>query len=85
VDKMIGRGIGRLPVVERGRPTRLLGYLGRKGIAEAWQDLREEDQVREAGWTTSRARLLRSKVRRVLSASSNRPAGPGRPPDHEVG
>jgi CBS domain-containing protein len=67
VDKMIGHGIGRLPVVERAHPTKLLGYLGRKGIADAWEDLREEDQVREAGWITSRARLLRTKVRRVLT------------------
>jgi CBS domain-containing protein len=66
VDKMIGHGIGRLPVVERDHPTKLLGYLGRKGIADAWEDLREEDQLREAGWITSRARLLRVKVRRVL-------------------
>ncbi|MGH7515136.1 MAG: CBS domain-containing protein [Gemmatimonadales bacterium] len=70
VEKMIGHGVGRLPVVERDHSTKLLGYLGRKGIAEAWEDLREEDQVREAGWITSRARLLRSKVRRVLSDST---------------
>jgi CBS domain-containing protein len=69
VDKMIGHRVGRLPVVERGHPTKLLGYLGRKGIAEAWEELREEDQVREAGWITSRTRLFRSKVRRVLSDS----------------
>jgi CBS domain-containing protein len=69
VDKMIGHGVGRLPVVEREHPTRLLGYLGRKGIADAWEDLREEDQVREAGWITSRTRLLRRKVSRVLSDS----------------
>ena len=67
VDKMISHGVGRLPVVDREHPTKLLGYLGRKGIAEAWQDLRAEDQVREAGWITSRTRLFRSKVRRVLS------------------
>jgi H+/Cl- antiporter ClcA/CBS domain-containing protein len=67
VDKMLGRGVGRLPVVDREHPTRLLGYLGRKGIAEAWEGVREEDQVREAGWITSQARLLRRKVRRVLS------------------
>jgi CBS domain-containing protein len=70
VDKMIGHGVGRLPVVDREHPAKLLGYLGRKGIAEAWENLREEDQVREAGWITSRARLLRSKVRRVLSDST---------------
>jgi CBS domain-containing protein len=70
VDKMIGHGVGRLPVVDPEHPAKLLGYLGRKGIAEAWENLREEDQVREAGWITSRARLLRSKVRRVLSDST---------------
>ena len=69
VDKMIVHGVGRLPVVEREHPTKLLGYLGRKGIAEAWEDLREEDQVREAGWITSRTRLFRRKVRRVLTES----------------
>jgi H+/Cl- antiporter ClcA/CBS domain-containing protein len=67
LDKMIGHGVGRLPVIDRERPTKLLGYLGRKGIAEAWEDLREEDQVREAGWITSRTRLFRRKVRRVMS------------------
>jgi CBS domain-containing protein len=70
VDKMLANGIGRLPVVERAHPTKLLGYLGRKGIAEAWEDLREEDQLREAGWLTGRTRLLRRKVRQVLSDPS---------------
>jgi chloride channel protein, CIC family len=69
VDKMITHGVGRLPVVDREHPAKLLGYLGRKGIAEAWENLREEDQVREAGWITSRSRLLRRKVRQVLSTS----------------
>ena len=71
VDKMIGHGVGRLAVVAREHPTKLLGYLGRKGIADAWEELREEDQVREAGWITSRTRLFRRKVRQVLSAPSN--------------
>ena len=64
---MIGHGVGRLAVIDREHPTKLLGYLGRKGIAEAWEDLREEDQVREAGWITSRTRLFRRKVRRIMS------------------
>ncbi len=67
VDKMLAHGIGRLPVVERAHPSKLLGYLGRKGLADAWEDLREEDQLRDAGWLTGRTRLLRAKVRRVLS------------------
>jgi H+/Cl- antiporter ClcA/CBS domain-containing protein len=71
VDRMIGQGVGRLAVVSREHPTKLLGYLGRKGIAEAWEGLREEDQVRDAGWITSRTRLFRRKVRQVLSDSTS--------------
>jgi chloride channel protein, CIC family len=67
VDKMVRHDIGRLPVVDRHHPARLLGYLGRKGIASAWREIAEEEQVREAGWLSSRARLLRMKVRRVIS------------------
>jgi CIC family chloride channel protein len=67
VDKMARHDIGRLPVVDRRHPGRLLGYLGRKGIAAAWREIAEEEQVREAGWLSGRARLLRMKVRRVIS------------------
>jgi CBS-domain-containing membrane protein len=67
VDKMARHDIGRLPVVDRRHPTRLLGYLGRKGIASAWREIAQEEQVREAGWLSGRARLLRMKVRRVTS------------------
>jgi chloride channel protein, CIC family len=66
VDKMVRRGVGRLPVVERDSPRRLIGYLGRTGIALAWQQLLEEEQVREAGWVSHRTRRLRLKVKRVL-------------------
>jgi CBS domain-containing protein len=57
--KMARHKLGRLPVVHRRDPTRLLGYLGRAGIAAAWHELIEEEQMREPGWLTSRARLLR--------------------------
>ncbi len=50
VDKMVRHDIGRLPVVERGDRTRLLGYLGRSGIAAGWRFLFEEEQIRDAGW-----------------------------------
>ena len=66
VDKMVRRRVGRLPVVERDSPRKLIGYLGRTGIALAWQQLLEEEQVREAGWVSHRTRRLRLKVKRVL-------------------
>ncbi len=66
IARMAREGIGRLLVVDRDQPSRLLGYLGRTGIADAWRELLEEEEVREAGWITSRFRLLRRNVRRVL-------------------
>jgi H+/Cl- antiporter ClcA/CBS domain-containing protein len=50
VDKMVRHDIGRLPVVERSDQTRLLGYLGRSGIAAGWRFLFEEEQVQDTGW-----------------------------------
>jgi CBS domain-containing protein len=66
IARMARKGIGRLLVVNRDQPTQLLGYLGRTGIADAWRQLVQEEEVREAGWITSRVRLLRKNVRRVL-------------------
>jgi chloride channel protein, CIC family len=70
IARMARAGIGRLLVVDRDQPSRLLGYLGRTGIADAWRELLEEEEVREAGWITSRFRLLRRNVRRVLEKGS---------------
>jgi CBS domain-containing protein len=68
VARMARAGIGRVLVVDRDQPGRLLGYLGRTGIADAWRELVQEEELREAGWVTSRFRLLRRNVRRVLGS-----------------
>ena len=68
VARMARAGIGRVLVVDRDAPERLLGYLGRTGIADAWRQLVHEEELREAGWITSRFRLLRRNVRRVLGS-----------------
>jgi CIC family chloride channel protein len=68
VDRMVRHGVGRLLVVDRRQPAKLLGYLGRTGIATALGELLEEEEVREAGWLTARVRLLRRQVRQVLSS-----------------
>jgi H+/Cl- antiporter ClcA len=49
-DKMLRHDIGRLPVVERGDPHKVVGYLGRKGIMAARLRRMEEEHVREPGW-----------------------------------
>ena len=82
VAKMARQRLGRLPVVDRRDPTRLVGYLGRAAIATAWHELLEEEQLREAGWLTSRVRLLRRNLTRVLVRSGPTPAdldSPARP------
>ena len=48
--KMLRNDIGRLPVVERADPARIVGYLGRSGIMAARLRRLEEEHVREPGW-----------------------------------
>ncbi len=49
VGRMLGNDIGRLPVVDRDDPRRLVGYLGRAGIMRARVQLHEEETLRERG------------------------------------
>jgi CBS domain-containing protein len=52
VAKMLRRNIGRLPVVERKQPSRVVGYLGRQGIMAARLHRLNDEQVREPGWAS---------------------------------
>ena len=49
-DKMLHNDIGRLPVVERSDPRKLVGYLGRRGVMAARLRRLHDEQVREPGW-----------------------------------
>ena len=49
VGKMFKHNIGRLPVVERGNPGRVIGYLGRSSILDARWSRHQEEEVRERG------------------------------------
>ena len=49
LTKMLNRDIGRLPVVERNEPTRVVGYLGRAALLSARMRLHEEENVRQRG------------------------------------
>lgn len=53
VLKMLNNNIGRLPVVDRSDPRKLVGYLGRSAILEARLRRFEEERVREPGWLKS--------------------------------
>ena len=50
VTRMVRNDIGRLPVVERKNPRRLLGYLGRASVMTARLRRLEEEHDREVGW-----------------------------------
>jgi chloride channel protein, CIC family len=50
LEKMLRNNIGRLAVVDRKDPQRVIGYLGRPGIMAARLKRLEEEHVREPGW-----------------------------------
>lgn len=47
--KMLKRDIGRLPVVDRNDPSRVLGYLGRAALLSARMRFHEEENLRQRG------------------------------------
>ncbi len=50
VARMLRHGVGRLPVVSRQDPRRLIGYLGRAEVMAARQRQLEEEDLRERSW-----------------------------------
>lgn len=50
VLKMMKHNIGRLLVVDRDDPDKLLGYIARSGILSAWSKQFEEEHLRESSW-----------------------------------
>ncbi len=48
--RMLQNNIGRLPVVTRENPDRMVGYLNRSSILSVWTRQMEEEGVREHGW-----------------------------------
>ena len=48
--RMLQHNIGRLPVVSREDPRRMVGYFNRASILEAWSKQMHEEGVREHGW-----------------------------------
>lgn len=56
--RMLQHHCGRLPIVDRENPRKIVGYLGRAAVLEARLHRLQEDHVREPGWlkTTLRTR-----------------------------
>jgi CBS domain-containing protein len=49
VDKMLRHDIGRLPVIARDTPGKIVGYLGRADILAARMRHHQEEELREKG------------------------------------
>jgi hypothetical protein len=49
---MLNRNVGRLPVVERKKQTKIVGYLGRASILSARMKIHEEENIRQKGWAS---------------------------------
>ena len=50
VTKMLDNNIGRLPVVDRKDPQKLVGYINRANVMGSWRGYLHEESVREHGW-----------------------------------
>ena len=50
LQRMLQNNIGRLPVVSRQDPKKLVGYFNRSSLLAAWSRQLEEEGVREHGW-----------------------------------
>lgn len=48
--RMLQNNIGRLPIVSRENPQKMVGFLNRSSILSAWTRQIEEENVREHGW-----------------------------------
>lgn len=50
VSNMLEHNLGRLPVVDRDDPQRMVGYLTRASVMTSWRERLHEEVVREPGW-----------------------------------
>ena len=50
LHRMLQHDVGRLPVVNRNDPHKLVGYLTRSNLLSAWTRRLDEEGVREHGW-----------------------------------
>jgi hypothetical protein len=57
---MVRNNLGRLPVVSRREPSRVIGYLGRSSVMSARLRYLEEEHVRERGLGERRPHMAAS-------------------------
>ena len=50
LHRMLRHDVGRLPVVRRSDPDKMVGYLNRSNLLGAWTRQLEQESVRDDGW-----------------------------------
>jgi CIC family chloride channel protein len=50
LTKMLANNIGRLPVVDRVDPRKMVGYVNRASLMASWGRHLQDESLREAGW-----------------------------------
>jgi H+/Cl- antiporter ClcA/CBS domain-containing protein len=63
-DLMVRAGVGRLPVVDREDPSRLVGVLSRGNLATAYRSALDEEESREHSWVSERLHRAALHLRR---------------------
>src|SRR6267154_1535873 len=67
VTKMLEHNIGRLPVVDRTAPQKLVGYINRANVMGSWRGHLHEEFVREHGWFSSMKAARESRLGGILA------------------
>jgi CIC family chloride channel protein len=63
LTKMLMNNVGRLPVVDRKNPEKMVGYINRAGVMACWGHHLHQESWRESGWLR---RLRRDRMRRGM-------------------
>ena len=64
MNRMLLKNIGRLPVVSRADPHKMVGYFNRTSVLSAWSLQMQEESLREHGWVRAwRGRNSRFETR----------------------
>src|SRR3989475_3570902 len=61
LTKMLEHEVDLLPVVNRGEPEQVVGYVARDGILAAWVQFARDEGRRELGWLAARFRKVRDR------------------------
>jgi chloride channel protein, CIC family len=68
MHSLVNHDIGRLPVVSRDDPQKLLGYFNRSSLLTAWSRQEQDENLRERGWIQ-----LWRKPRKTAALPTDRP------------